>query len=509
MQRAERVDLAHIPSFFLGRLTVHPALHQLVRDDGAETVLQHRAMQVLVALARADGGIVTRDELTQSCWNGRVVGEDAINRILSRLRAVAAGIGAGSFRIETITRVGYRLLREGQATPEAVALPVRPNRRALVLGGAALATATAAGLWRWTRPAEADGEAQAMMDQALTAFRQSTPEGNNQAIGLLRQLVERHPDRADAWGLLSMAYWYAYGGRGFRRDAGMATRAEAARRRAEALDPHDLYAELAGIWRLPVMGTWAEVQRRARAVNAEHPESDLPLGSLAWSLAMVGRLREAAVPATRALEMAPTVVGNHYLASLVLWGAGRLEEADRVISRGLDLFPGHDSLWFGRFYLDLFTGRGAEATVFAEDRSGRPPGVPDAEFDALAAVARASSSHAPGEVDAVMRHAWERARRGVGYTEILIQFACLFGRIDEAFAAAGALYFGRGFDPGEQRFASEQALFSRRHDRHTQFLFLPHTAPIRADSRFERLVEEIGLARYWAETGTLPDYRRG
>ena len=47
-----------------------------------------------------------------SCWDGRVVGEDAINRILSRLRAAASGIGAGSFRTETITRVGYRLLRE-------------------------------------------------------------------------------------------------------------------------------------------------------------------------------------------------------------------------------------------------------------------------------------------------------------------------------------------------------------------------------------------------------------
>ena len=35
------------------------------------------------------GAIVTRDELTMSCWDGRVVGEDAINRILSRLRTVA------------------------------------------------------------------------------------------------------------------------------------------------------------------------------------------------------------------------------------------------------------------------------------------------------------------------------------------------------------------------------------------------------------------------------------
>ena len=43
-------------------------------------------MQVLVALAAADGAIVGRDDLTRRCWEGRVVGEDAINRVISRLR---------------------------------------------------------------------------------------------------------------------------------------------------------------------------------------------------------------------------------------------------------------------------------------------------------------------------------------------------------------------------------------------------------------------------------------
>ena len=46
-------------------------------------------MQALVALARADGEIVTRDELIQSCWDGRIVGEDAIDRVIARLRRAA------------------------------------------------------------------------------------------------------------------------------------------------------------------------------------------------------------------------------------------------------------------------------------------------------------------------------------------------------------------------------------------------------------------------------------
>jgi hypothetical protein len=30
---------------------------------------------------------------------------------------------------------------------------------------------------------------------------------------------------------------------------------------------------------------------------------------------------------------------------------------------------------------------------------------------------------------------------------------------------------------------------------------------MRADPRFERLVREIGLERYWRESGSKPDYR--
>jgi len=67
-------------------------------------------MQVLVALARAEGGVVSQRELIDACWSGRIVGEDAIYRCIVRLRALAATL-EGAFCIETIARVGYRLMR--------------------------------------------------------------------------------------------------------------------------------------------------------------------------------------------------------------------------------------------------------------------------------------------------------------------------------------------------------------------------------------------------------------
>src|SRR3546814_17657153 len=74
-------------------------------DDGAEEIIEPRVMQVLLALAEARSEIVRREDLTERCWEGRIVGEDAINRVLSRLRRVAGGIGEDSFRIATLTKV--------------------------------------------------------------------------------------------------------------------------------------------------------------------------------------------------------------------------------------------------------------------------------------------------------------------------------------------------------------------------------------------------------------------
>ena len=145
------IDLAHQPSFSLGDVRVHPPLRQLVRgSDGAEELVEPRVMQVLVALARAKGAIVTRDELVRDCWEGRFVSEDAINRALSRVRRLSEGIAAGAFRLETITKVGYRLrssdCEPGQAEggTGSAPPPERVSRRAVFLGGAAALLATGA-----------------------------------------------------------------------------------------------------------------------------------------------------------------------------------------------------------------------------------------------------------------------------------------------------------------------------------------------------------------------------
>jgi len=78
--------------------------------NGDRRELQPRVMQVLVALAHARPAVVSRDRLIEQCWDGRVVGDDALNRCILALRHLAHEFSPLPFTIGTVPRVGHRLV---------------------------------------------------------------------------------------------------------------------------------------------------------------------------------------------------------------------------------------------------------------------------------------------------------------------------------------------------------------------------------------------------------------
>src|SRR5215207_10947789 len=76
-----RIDLASEPEFEVGGLTVKPSERAVVRN-GERRELQPRVMRVLIALAQARPVVVSRDRLIERCWEGRIVGDDALNRCI-------------------------------------------------------------------------------------------------------------------------------------------------------------------------------------------------------------------------------------------------------------------------------------------------------------------------------------------------------------------------------------------------------------------------------------------
>jgi len=519
-----RIDLAHEPPFRIGALEIRPALRQLAREDGSEEVLEPRVMQVLVALARADGAIVSRDDLTRSCWEGRVVGEDAINRVVSRLRRAAEGIGQGSFRIETITKVGYRLLREGQAgapapAPDsplaqarAEAHRLRLDRRAMLIGSGLAVASVGGGLFAWRHLATPDGppaDIAPLLEQARMAARQGNMDGSNQAMGLLRRVTEMRPDYADGWGLLAMNYAGASGSMARAAEAPMRTRAFDAAARAARLDPGNPYARFATAMLDRRSGNWRRDELLAADVLRSDPHNDTAWMWMCWIMGSVGRCSEAAALYDRMSKGIQPDPGLAHSRMITLWAAGRLDEADRASSDAIALFPTHFAVWFGRFYLLMYTGRAAESVAMSRNVEQRPIGFSDANFAMIEQMALAMQSRAPAQVRAAVATALDWAHRGAGYAENSIQFASALGDVDTAFRIADAYYFGRGFQTGENRFEPNQRIYTRQGDRRTRLLFLPSTLAMRSDPRFEKLVGEVGLTRYWRESGTVPDYRKG
>ena len=68
---ARRIQLTNAPAFSLGEVRIEPRLRRLLHADGREQLIEPRVMQVLVALAQADGDVVSRDELLESWSSAR------------------------------------------------------------------------------------------------------------------------------------------------------------------------------------------------------------------------------------------------------------------------------------------------------------------------------------------------------------------------------------------------------------------------------------------------------
>lgn len=109
------IELPRTPEFDLGGLRVKPSELKVLKD-GELRDLQPRMMQVLIALAAARPKVVSRDRLIARCWDGRVVGDDALNRVILLLRHLSDEFTPRPFMIETVPRVGYRLVAQKDPT---------------------------------------------------------------------------------------------------------------------------------------------------------------------------------------------------------------------------------------------------------------------------------------------------------------------------------------------------------------------------------------------------------
>lgn len=147
------VSLAQIADFDLGGMRVRPA-KLTVEMNGEIRELQPRVMQVLIALAEARPAVLSREQLAERCWDGRIVGDDALNRCIVALRHLAKEYEPEPFAIETIARVGYSLIEaqtEGDARTASAGKRDWFRKKAGVLALLALVLIGATVALAWSR----------------------------------------------------------------------------------------------------------------------------------------------------------------------------------------------------------------------------------------------------------------------------------------------------------------------------------------------------------------------
>ncbi len=142
------MNLAQEPPFRLGVLAVSPSTCR-VSWAGSSQVLQPRVMKVLVTLANANAAVVSRETLISECWDGRIVGDDAVIRIMVMLRRLSSNLQGQGFELENIPRVGYRLIPAAGGDPVALVIPHPRRRQVLALSGIGVVAAAGAGGWLW------------------------------------------------------------------------------------------------------------------------------------------------------------------------------------------------------------------------------------------------------------------------------------------------------------------------------------------------------------------------
>lgn len=500
-------DLASRSDYDLADVKVSPS-RRLVAGPGGQRSLEPRVMQVMTCLADAVGAVVTRDDLYEACWGGAQVGEDSMNRAVAKLRKSLDEVAPGSLEIETIPRTGYRLYIKAEPIGPARD-SVHMNRRTMLgAGSAVLVAAIAGGAYFWTRDAETqvfDREVTQWIDEADKLLREWLPGNDTYAEALLLKAVQRQPENARAWGLLALTY-RRHVETGDVQDIPQNLAAgTAAADRALRLDPDESHALVAKATLQPEFGNWGAVEEALARILSVAPDNVHALSYMTMLLQEVGRATDSWNMNERVLALDPMSPTAQYRRALKHWIFGRDNDAYLTINRAIQTWPNHLLLWFGRFYIYMFTGRGADVVRMLDDKPSIPAGLQPEWRTFFRLLATAVSTRSREDMIAARDLMLNTSPSANAYSIVSIMGLSYLGLVDDAFDVADARFLHRGPLAGAM-WANESAPdVADHHWTRTMNLFTPATRNMRLDTRFDRLTAEIGMKRYWNEKGIKPD----
>jgi DNA-binding winged helix-turn-helix (wHTH) protein/Tfp pilus assembly protein PilF len=358
------------PRYAVGPYTVDP-VSRTVSRDGVPLKLAWRHFEALTLLADANQQVVPKEHFFQRLWSDTPVVDDSnLTQCISQLRK-ALGNGDKAPFIETVPRVGYRLIvpvirpipGEEEPVPAATlpapSVPTTSRRRWLAVASLIAALAIVgggAGWWWWqTRPAQLSRAAQQRGNEL-------TRRGDHKAALEEFQLAVRlDPQNAFAYSELAHALNRVSFRDSVATPAGESPAVAAARRSVELDAQCGLCQATLGFFLFYHDWRWDASEVHYQRAMALDPDSPSIRRAYSMLLAATGRLPEALEQIDRALSRESFDVGWHAQRAAILYLARRYEESIAATDRGLAITEAERGPWEWRSKALFQLGRGEDA----------------------------------------------------------------------------------------------------------------------------------------------------
>ena len=407
--------MAGLEVFRFGEFTLDVAERQLSRC-GEAVRLAPKAHEVLVALLRQPGHLVTKDELLARVWPEAFVEEGILTVHVSALRKALGDDTRPPAYIETVSRSGYRFI--------ASVTTDRPEDEKEALRAA-------------SRPVELYEFVGRGRAHLLSGSYFEVPD----AVSSFRTAIEIDPTYAAAHAGLALACCAQAGLRAVPHLEAF-SEAKASALRALAMDSGCADAQVAlGTVLFLSEWDWQAAERslrRALAINPGHTEALLQYGALMEAL---GKLDEGLRFKQQALARDPRSALVLVQIATSYWNQRKYDDTLAWARRALDVDPKH--LLAGEFLAGVYWMLGDLDRYLEENlRRASVFGVPEEALAQLGRIdAEMRSLHATNGVAGLRRYMADQAAAGglaLGAASMMsIHRAVLFGaagRVDDAFA---------------------------------------------------------------------------
>lgn len=495
------MDASGYAPLSLAGLAIDPARRR-VTGPGGEAVIEPLVMRLLLELVDREGEVLPRRELFNRLWGNAQVGDDSLNRAVGNLRRALDRTSEGEVLIETVPRVGYRLTT---SHAEAGSGQRTVGRRALLMGGAAMALAVVGAAILRLRTERELTDAKQWTDRGDVLLRDAVPLQAGAALPPLRKAMALDPRSSRALGLMALAEeTSAYNG-GSANPADSLRHAETCARDALQRDPGEPHARLAMLDLNAGRMDWSEIEDGLQALLGTAPDNLHVLGSLTSFLQAAGLTRRSWPINERAAAAAPSSPTPQWRRVLRLWTAGRTQDALALSERLMPLWPSHALVWNARFMVLAYSGRTAAAAEMlgspASPAANAHPILRSQWEPTLAALADPSQAKVAQAREANLA----AAQRSPGQATYAAMTLSALGEVDAAYLVIDALLRSKGPLAVGRPVAAHSFVANAPSWCRTQWLFMPPLVAVRQDARFEGLCDDLGLTRYWRKRGVTPD----